>query len=124
MNSYETQDVVVIGAGLSGLAAARECCLRGKRVTVLEARERVAEPWRNRHPALRLNIHRHFAQLPGMPMTDRDGPFVRRDTVVDYLERYAAEFELPIRYGVEVTGLERTDAGWRVRTNRGDHACA
>ena len=34
-------DVVVIGAGVAGLAAARECQRRGHRVVVLEARDRI-----------------------------------------------------------------------------------
>src|SRR6185503_12342417 len=34
-------DIVVIGAGVAGLAAARACERRGHRVTVLEARDRI-----------------------------------------------------------------------------------
>ena len=124
MSTIETTQAVVIGAGLSGLAAARELTRRGIQVTVLEARDRVAEPWRGRHPALRLNIHRHFACLPGMAMTHRDGPFVKRDTVVDYLERYAADMDAPIRYGVDVTGVEKTEAGWRVKAEGANIDCA
>ncbi|RVU38953.1 NAD(P)/FAD-dependent oxidoreductase [Hwanghaeella grinnelliae] len=124
MSAIETTQALVIGAGLSGLAAARELTRRGLQVTVVEARDRVAEPWRGRHPALRLNIHRHFASLPGMAMTDRDGHFVKRDTVVDYLESYAAALDTPIRYGVEVTGFEKTDGGWRVTTNGTNYDCS
>ena len=124
MKAIERTHVIVIGAGLSGLAAARELARRGVPVTVLEARDHVGGPWRFRHPALRLNIHRHFAQLPGKPMTKEDGDFVRRDTVVDYLERYAGDLPVPIRTGVAVTGVRRDGARWRVTTNGVDYDCA
>jgi monoamine oxidase len=37
----DTYDVAVIGGGFAGLTAARECALRGRRVVVLEARDRL-----------------------------------------------------------------------------------
>ena len=40
-DDIETADVIVIGAGLSGLSAARELVRQGKDVVVLEARDRV-----------------------------------------------------------------------------------
>lgn len=107
---------VVIGAGLSGLAAARELGRRNIPTTVLDAAPQIAEPWRARHPQLRLNVHRHFASLPGLAMTRRDGPFVRRDTVVEYLQRYADELSVPIHLDAEVTSLEKVHTGWRVIT--------
>jgi len=124
MKAIERTHVIVIGAGLSGLAAARELARRGVPVTVLEAGDRVGGPWRSRHPALRLNIHRHFAQLPGKPMTKEDGDFVRRDTVVDYLENYAKTLPAPIRTGVAVTGVHRNGSRWHVTTEGVDYDCA
>jgi cation diffusion facilitator CzcD-associated flavoprotein CzcO len=119
----ERTHVVIIGAGLSGLAAAWALADRNIPVTVLDAHERAGESWRMRHPQLRLNIHRHFAGLPGSPMTRRDGPFVRRDTVVEYLERYADELDVPIHFGTEVAAIERTGVKWRVATVERDYVC-
>lgn len=51
-------------------------------------------------------------QLPGHPYQgdDPDG-FLTRDEVVAYLEKYAAKFDPPLRFGVEVTAVERKDSG-------------
>lgn len=124
MKPTKAMPVLVIGAGLSGLACARALSQRGFPVTVIEAQDRVAEPWRNRHPALRLNIHRHFAGLPGQVAPRSDGVFLKRDTVVAHLERYAATLDVPIRFGTRVTAIARDGTGWRVATNTGDYAAA
>ncbi len=119
MNSKLLPPVLVIGAGLSGLACAQALARRKIPLAVLEAQDRVAEPWRARHPALRLNIHRHFAGLPGQQAPTSDGAFLRRDTVVAHLERYASRLDVPIRFGVEVSAIERKGDGWRVSTTAG-----
>ncbi|MGZ4246079.1 MAG: FAD-dependent oxidoreductase, partial [Solirubrobacteraceae bacterium] len=36
----DSYDVVVVGGGFAGVTAARECAQRGRRVLVLEARDR------------------------------------------------------------------------------------
>ena len=121
MNSQPIMPVLVIGAGLSGLACAQALARRGIQPTVLDAKTRVAEPWRARHPALRLNIHRHFAGLPGQPAPASDGPFLRRDTVVAHLERYAARLQVPIHFGVEAHAIRRSAGRWQVSTTAGTY---
>ncbi len=50
-------DVIVVGAGFAGLAAARELANAGRRVTVLEARDRIAgRTWLDRRLGLDLEI--------------------------------------------------------------------
>jgi len=121
MNRIEPGSALVIGAGLSGLAAAHVIAERGVPVTVLEARDRPAEPWRARHPALRLNIHRKFAGLPGQAAPKGDGTYLKRDTVVAHLERYAGRLDAPIHYRCRVTEISALDGGWHVATNTYAH---
>ncbi|MBW8635821.1 NAD(P)/FAD-dependent oxidoreductase [Hoeflea sp. WL0058] len=124
METTIPSNVLVIGAGLSGLAVAEALSRRNIPVTILEARDRVAEPWRARHPALRLNIHRHFAGLPGLKAPRKDGVFLRRDSLVEYLETYAKRIGAPIRFGAEVLSLDREPVGWSVKTTAGDFGAA
>jgi phytoene dehydrogenase-like protein len=48
--SNQSTDVVVIGAGIAGLACAQALCGRGLRVAVLEARDRIGGRIFTRHP--------------------------------------------------------------------------
>ncbi|WMS41883.1 NAD(P)/FAD-dependent oxidoreductase [Acuticoccus sp. MNP-M23] len=124
MKPVDPRSVLVIGAGLSGLAAARTLADRGLAVTVLETRDRVAEPWRSRHTALRLNIHRAFAGLPGQAAPHGDGAFLQRDTVVAQLEHYASGLSDRVEYGTKATRITRMATGWRVTTTKGDRDAA
>ena len=124
MKPQNPTPVIVVGAGLSGLACAEALARRNIPVRILEAKGRVAEPWRARHPQLRLNVHRHFAQLPGRPMPKTDGTYVRRDTVVRYLEAYAAALPVDIDYGVKVLSVHCSQDGWEIETTQGSLHCA
>ncbi|MFO6464220.1 flavin-containing monooxygenase [Jannaschia sp. KMU-145] len=119
MTYIDPDTTIVIGAGLSGLAIARALAARGLPVTVLEAGDDVAGPWRSRHPALRLNIHRKFAGLPGQAAPRDDGVFLRRDTVIRHIERYAAGLAAPIQFGTTVRQIARATDGWRLVTGTG-----
>ncbi len=114
---------IVIGAGLSGMAAATELLKRGVAVTILEASDRVADPWRTRHPKLRLNIHRHFARLPGHHAPRAKDRFLPRDAVVDYLNDYAEGLKARIVFGTSVTSVRRDRGLWHIETNNGSYTC-
>lgn len=111
--------VIIIGAGLSGLTAAHALKARGINARIIDGASRIAEPWRHRHPQLKLNVYRSFADLPGLPMSKQHGDFEPRDAVVDHLETFAGQLDLPIQFDTEVLGISRQADLWHVETTKG-----
>ena len=112
-------DVLVVGAGQAGLALGYE--LRGSRLRyeLLEAAPRLGEGWRRRWDSLRLFTAAEYSSLPGLPFPAPPGTHPGRDDVADYLETYAAAFELPVRTGTPVTRLTRDGDGYVAHTPAG-----
>jgi putative flavoprotein involved in K+ transport len=101
---YET---IVIGGGQAGLAVGYHLQRLGRELLILDANERIGDSWRKRWPTLRLYSPARLDGLPGMPFPARPSSFPTGTEMADYLEAYAARFELPVRSGVAVDGLER-----------------
>jgi putative flavoprotein involved in K+ transport len=103
----EQFETVIIGGGQVGLAAAYQLKKRGRPLVVLDANERIGDPWRQRWPSLRLYTPAKFDELPGMRFPARRNSFPSTEQMADYLEAYASRFELPVRTGVHVDRLSK-----------------
>ncbi len=82
---------------------------------------RVGETWRGRWDSFCLVTPNWSVLLPGGQYEgeDPDG-FMPRDEFVEYLERYAAGFDAPVREGVAVTALgPGPDGGFVLETSAG-----
>ena len=111
---------VVIGAGPAGLATAVQLRRSGVPVTVIERAGAVGASWRGRYDRLRLNSSRPFSKLPGARYPAGTPMFPSRDEVVAYLEDYARDNELEIRFRTRVERLEPHGGGWCLQTSTGD----
>lgn len=111
--------VVVVGAGPAGLATARALLRRQIPVRLLDAAERVAEPWRQRHPELVLNTHRISSALPGLRFPAGTHAYPRRDEVVRYLEQYVDRLPVEIEWRTSLHRVERAAQGVVLHTSRG-----
>jgi putative flavoprotein involved in K+ transport len=110
----ERFEVVVIGAGQAGLSVGYHLKRSGVRFVILDANSRVGDAWRNRWDSLRLFTPARFDSLDGMPFPAPARYFPTKDEMGDYLERYARNFDLPVRTGMRVTRLARHGGRYRV----------
>ncbi|MDO5629726.1 MAG: NAD(P)/FAD-dependent oxidoreductase [Mobilicoccus sp.] len=117
-------DVLIIGAGPAGLAAAAACIERGLRPLVLEKSDEVAASWRAHYDRLHLHTTRRLSALPGLPIPRRYGRWIARDDLVEYLEAYREHYGIEVRTGAEVTGVHRAGSSWVVSLAGGERLSA
>ena len=102
----ERVETVVVG-GQAGLAVGYHLAQRSLPFVILDANKRIGDSWRKRWDSLRLFTPAGYNGLPGMPFPGPGNSFSTKDEVGDYLEAYAARFQLPVRTSVRVDRLSR-----------------
>jgi putative flavoprotein involved in K+ transport len=108
-------DVVVAGGSQAGLAMAWHLARQGLGFVVLEAGPEVGHVWRSRWDSLKLFTPAQYDALPGMAFPGPADTYPTKDPVADYLQAYAAAFDLPVRLNARVTSLVQTDGGFEVQ---------
>ena len=118
----EHHRVIVIGAGGSGLSVSYHLTRLGVEHTVVE-RGQVGNSWlKERWDSFHLVNPNWALRLHGFEY-DGDNPdgYLSRAETVKLLEDYAAQFNAPVRSGVEVTSIERAcPEGYVLRSPQGD----
>src|SRR5215210_6128689 len=113
-------DVLIIGGGQAGLAMGYHLKKTPFSFRIAERHARVGDSWRNRYTSLVLFTPRSYSALPGLAVPGDPEGFPTKDEMADYLEAYAARFELPVAPGMGIVRLERVDGGFRARTGAGE----
>ncbi len=121
-NPNAIQDVIIVGAGISGISAAchlhRDC--PEQNYTILEARQSLGGTWDLfRYPGIRSDSDMHTFGFSFKPWTNAkaisDGPSILR-----YLQEAVAEYDVEkhIRFGVRVTSAawDSESSTWTVTT--------
>ena len=111
-------DAIVVGAGPAGLACAATMCELGLKVAILERSDVVASVWRRHYDRLHLHTDRGHSGLPGLAMPRSYPRFPSCAQVVEYLESYAAHFDLRPIFNSAVRTIRRDGSTWRVDTEK------
>jgi thioredoxin reductase len=121
--------VLVVGAGSSGLAAAKNLREHGIAVDVVEREDDLGGNWNFGRPNSRVYASTHmisskpFTQFPDFPMPDRDPDYLHHTQVLAYLRRYAEHFGVldDVEFDTGVVACHPAQAGgWDVEVAHGD----
>ncbi|PRZ44384.1 putative flavoprotein involved in K+ transport [Antricoccus suffuscus] len=112
--SSEYVETVVIGAGQAGLAVGYHLRQIDRKFLILDGNVRVGDGWRRQWDSLRLFSPASHDALPGMRFPAPKWSYPGKDEVADYLEQYAAAFDLPIRLESTVDSLVASADGYVV----------
>lgn len=125
-DSTRDRTVAVIGAGPGGLVTARWLSQHGFEPILFEATNGLGGQWNGANPAsatwdgMRTNTSRVMSAFSDLDHSADVAGYPRREQMLEYLERYAATFDLVrrIRFGTRVERLERAPGGhWMIRTS-------
>ena len=103
----ERFETVIVGGGQAALATGYHLAKQGRSFVVLDANERIGDSWRQRWDSLRLYSPAKYDGLPGMRFPARRASFPTAHEMGDYLESYAARFQLLVRSGTTVETLAK-----------------
>lgn len=117
--SSRVLDVIVIGGGQAGLALGWHLQQHGLDFLILDEQTRPGGNWRNYYDSLQLFSPAEYSALPGMVFPGDPKSYPLRRDVVQYLEAYAAEFQLPFEGGTRVVEVVQNDKAFEVRAANG-----
>jgi indole-3-pyruvate monooxygenase len=86
---------------------------------VLERGESIAHTWTRLYDGLVLHTGKHLSALPGLPFPASTALFPARTDFLEYLDRYASTFQLPVTCRADVTAVRRDGDGWNVALRDG-----
>lgn len=116
-------DVVVIGAGQAGLSLGWYLRRAGLDYLILDAEDGPGGAWRHGWDSLRLFSPAGYSSLPGWMMPPPVHPgYPTRDDVLEYLTRYEARYDLPIKRPVWVRTVMARPDHLEVETDQGRFA--
>jgi thioredoxin reductase (NADPH) len=104
--SHHTTDIVIIGAGPTGLFAVFECGMLDMKCHVIDALDMIGGQCAALYP------EKPIYDIPAWPQITGEG-------LIKQLEQQAAPFKPTYHLGQKVTDVSAQDEGWRVKTSNG-----
>lgn len=113
-------DVIVVGAGQSGLAAGYYLKKAGLSFLILESGKAATGSWPLYYDSLKLFSPAKYSSLPGFKFPGAANRYPTRDEVAEYLQQYAITMDLPIKYLMKVSTTKRVEGNFHVQAASGE----
>jgi dimethylaniline monooxygenase (N-oxide forming) / hypotaurine monooxygenase len=117
-------DVIIIGAGWSGLLTCKYCLAEGLKTLVLESRDHIGGVWAYTTDQsfggvmknTEMTSSRCITEISDFPMPVTYPDFPSHEEILAYLKSYCAHFHLEehIRFGCNVIKVKKNGAGWQI----------
>ncbi len=116
-------EVLIIGAGQSGLALAAQLQQLGVPYLVAEQNSRIGDNWRNRYDSLVLHDPVWVNHLPFKSFPDDWPTFTPKDKMGDWLEDYANDLGLNVRcrYSISAAHFDQALSLWQIKADNAGH---
>lgn len=112
-------NVLIVGAGISGLATA-VCLLRqGIEYVIIEKHAQVASAWHNHYHRLHLHTNKRVSQLPYKKFGNNIPRYPSRQQVIDYLNDYQHTFNIQPVFNTMATSIKKEGDYWITQTTSG-----
>jgi len=114
-------EVVVVGGGQAGLAAAARLRVLGVDVLIVEKLPRIGDVWRRRYHSLTLHNEAWVASFPYLEFPDTWPTFLPKDKLAGWMEYYAEAMELNVWTDSTVVGgiRDESTSTWNLVVDRG-----
>lgn len=113
------QHIAIIGAGVSGIAAANIWQKCGYSVIIYEASTKIGGQWNVSYPGVRLQNtapQYQFADFPWPFKTDRHPT---GENVLKYLNSAVSKFNIQVKLAHKVTKMDTSSIGWKLTFENG-----
>jgi dimethylaniline monooxygenase (N-oxide forming) len=131
---FSSFDVVILGAGWSGLMACKYSLAEGLTTAVLESRDTIGGVWAFTDSATCGSVmtttettsSRCVTEISDFPMPDDYPEFPSHRQILEYLESYCARFDLRrhIRLNQQVNSVKKAGDFWHISCTDGSVFCA
>ncbi|MBJ7536170.1 flavin-containing monooxygenase [Marinomonas transparens] len=114
------QKIAIIGAGVSGIAAANVWKKCGYNVTIYDASDKIGGQWNMTYPGVSLQNtapQYQFSEFPWPFETDRHPT---GEDVLKYLDAAVEVFDLEVKLGTKVTKMVTDESGWQLTFENGE----
>ncbi|TFK44042.1 hypothetical protein BDQ12DRAFT_730165 [Crucibulum laeve] len=118
----KTPQVLVVGAGQSGLELAARLKYLDVEVLIVERNERVGDNWRHRYEALCLHDPVWYDHMPYLPFPPTWPVYAPALKLANWLEHYAEILELNVWLSSKITSVKQdpSTGKWSATITRGD----